>query len=284
MATQITKKKINGTKDLAEAIRIFFNLNLEERLCILTDESMEGDSATAYNQLGLNARRETYKKIASDFKIRADYKENNGKRNIILDVGCGSGLLSLKLAEQTSGIIIGVDTSKDMIFLARQNKKRRAEEISDLVQYNPWFIEGSVYDLPVLVEPVDYIVCRNVLHRLRKPEKAIEQMLKVLKVEGKMYLRDLKRDADWRTIVERIGKERWANPTLVKDYIAAMASTLTIGEIKEILRDKGIQNYIISNGSYKNGNEPLSKDNLREFEKETEYVCVIEKPKPKYKP
>jgi len=264
MVINLTKDEVERTKDLAEAIRTFFGLNLDGRLCVLDSEAMEGNVAEAYNQLGLNARRGTYGKIVTDFKTRTNYKESSEKRNIILDIGCGSGLLSLELAEKTDGIILGIDISKDMIRLANRNKEERA----GVVQYNKariLFEESSVYDLSAFIGKercADYIVCRNVLHRLKEPEKALEQMLKVLRVGGKIYLRDLRRDADWRTIVERIG---------------AMASMLTTEELEKMLISNGIKDYTIADGSYKNGNEPLPKSNIREFEKDTEYVCIITK-------
>jgi len=279
MVINLTKDEVERTKDLAEAIRTFFGLNLDGRLCVLDSEAMEGNVAEAYNQLGLNARRGTYGKIVTDFKTRTNYKEGSEKRNIILDIGCGSGLLSLELAEKTDGIILGIDISKDMIRLANRNKEERA----GVVQYNKariLFEESSVYDLSAFIGKercADYIVCRNVLHRLKEPEKALEQMLKVLRVGGKIYLRDLRRDADWRTIVERIGEKRWENPILVKDYLGAMASMLTTEELEKMLISNGIKDYTIADGSYKNGNEPLPKSNIREFEKDTEYVCIITK-------
>jgi 2-polyprenyl-3-methyl-5-hydroxy-6-metoxy-1,4-benzoquinol methylase len=319
MVINLTKDEVERTKDLAEAIRSFFGLNLEGRLCVLDSEVMEGNVAEAYNQLGLNVRKGTYKKIVIDFKTRTDYSDvvlsEEGvveKRNLILDVGCGSGLLSFELAEQTKGIILGIDASKDMIRLANQNKEKKAEEFvqrviqdyqsggydfsrpipaacdpmldivdsahSDLRRII--FGEGSAYDLSDFLGKercADYIVCRNVLHRLKEPEKALEQMLKVLRVGGKIYLRDLKRDADWQTIIERIGEQRWANPVLVKDYIGAMASMLTTEELENMLISNGIKDYKITDGSYRNGNEPLPKGNIREFEKDTEYVCIIKK-------
>ena len=82
MVINLTKDEVERTKDLAEAIRTFFGLNLDGRLCVLDSEAMEGNVAEAYNQLGLNARRGTYGKIVTDFKTRTNYKEGIEKRNI----------------------------------------------------------------------------------------------------------------------------------------------------------------------------------------------------------
>ena len=90
------------------------------------------------------------------------------------------------------------------------------------------YVVGSVYDLQKIpVQGFNYIVCRNALHRFQFPEKALAQMYSALTPEGKIYLRDLRRDAHWKAILERIGEKRWQTKTLIEDYIAAMASMFT---------------------------------------------------------
>ncbi|MDO8459984.1 MAG: methyltransferase domain-containing protein [Nanoarchaeota archaeon] len=183
-------------------------------------------------------------------------------------------------------IILGIDISKDMIELANKNKEEKAREFvrntGDLDGYNKrtWFGEGNAYNLVNLVggkESADYIICRNVLHRLREPEKALEQMLSVLKTGGKLYIRDLRRDACWNTVVNRIGEQRWEKPILVRDYIDAMASMLTKEELVDTLVSLGINEYEISDGDYRSRNESLLEKSIKEYERETEYVCVISK-------
>lgn len=308
----INRKEIERTKNLAGAVKKLFNLDLERRLCIFTQESMEGEIAKAFNELGLEKRQSTYKKIAEDFKKRTNYRDKTKTHNLIFDIGCGSGLLSLELAEKTNAVIYGIDLSKDMISLANVNRNRRAEdliqkiikeyenggydfsrpipsacdimpEIVDISQYNKnrvHFVIGDVYALSKISqnkEIADFIVCRNALHRFREPEKAIKEMYSVLKNNGKIYIRDLRRDANWETIIKRIGEERWKNPILVKDYIGAMASMLTTNELEKILKDLKIKNFDISDGNYRNGNIKGTNNNLKEYENEVEYVCIIRK-------
>ncbi|MEK6917785.1 MAG: class I SAM-dependent methyltransferase [Nanoarchaeota archaeon] len=309
MVDTINRRQIEKTKSLAEAVKLVYGINLKGRLCVLDNEAMVGEVADSYNELGLNARRETYRKLAQDFKFRTDYFEGKGIHKHILDVGCGSGLLSYEIAEQTDAFVVGLDVSQEMIELANKNKEKISEEkvkkiISDYegeynlskslpascdpmpeivdVGYNPsrrtTFVQGSVYDLSELVgknQHIDYIVCRNVLHRFQNSEEAIRQMFYVLGNQGKLYIRDLRRDTDWKTVVERIGDERWKHPELVIDYIGAMAAMFTSEELSNMLNKIGVNKFEISDGSYRTS----GPNNLRfkEFEKETEYVCVIEK-------
>ena len=289
MTLPFKRKDIEQTKSLAEAVyRLFgwdlaprgihylFDLEFEERVCIFKGEAMSGKIARAYDELGRTVRKDTYRKIAEDFKARVHYIDDGTKN--ILDVGCGCGLLSLELADYFSGDIIGLDLSKDMIFLAKGNLERRVKGVTAALKRRVSFVQGSVYDLDKsAIESVDYVVCRNALHRFKHPELAIKRMYDALRQDGMMYLRDLRRDAEWTTIISRIGEERWKRPALVKDYIGAMAQMLTLKEIKGLLADLGITSFEITDGSYKSNQKMFSSPAINEYAPQVEYACVIKK-------
>ena len=305
----INKKELMRTKTLEEAISLLFNRVSNGRNCIFTQEAMTGCVASEYDSLGKRGRQETYKKLAEDFKRRTYcYGANHPATfNVgsILEVGCGSGLLTLELAEQTnSDNITGLDISEDMIKLAKSNLLRRSkketEEIKEFrrelykchqrsqedykkLEQNPTcfdkirYIVESVYDLQNIgFQNINYVVCRNALHRFQYPKRSLKQMYQILSPNGKIYIRDLKRDANWQTVLERIGERRWQTQTLVEDYIGAMASMLTTQELKNTLNSSGITNFEITDGRYISG-EIKSPDNIKEYEKDTEYVCIIQK-------
>ena len=310
IALVVDQTKIESTPCLEEAVREVFGTEINGRWNILKEEAMTGQVAEKYDKIGKSARQETYKKIVTDFKNRTGcYGVNHVRTNMqvgtILDVGCGSGLLSLELAEQTNGYIFGVDLSADMINLAKMNLKQKSKDKikqikefwkklpgycrpEDKLEKNPPFYDsvefnhGSVYNSSSIIKnhkDINYIVCRNALHRFQDTKKAIEEMYSVLAPGGKIYIRDLKRDADWKTIVERIGERRWEVPELVEDYIGAMAAMLTKEELQHVLELSGIKNYEITDGYY-SLNEEKSElgSQMREYASEVEYVCVIEKP------
>ena len=140
------KAKVMTTSSLGEAVKELFGLDLDWRLCILTQEVMSDEVVKAYNQIGSLARLETYRRIVEDFKNRTGcYAVNHLCFDLgnILDVGCGSGLLSLELAQQTAGDIVGVDLSSNMVGLANENltrrSKERIEEIKILAENNHFF-------------------------------------------------------------------------------------------------------------------------------------------------
>lgn len=92
----------------------------------------------------------------------------------VLDVGCGTGHLTRKIAE--SGVrVIGVDASADMIAKAREaypNVEFAVMDVNDL-QFD---------------EPFDAIFSNAALHWVLTPEQALRSMRKVLRKGGRLVL------------------------------------------------------------------------------------------------
>lgn len=96
----------------------------------------------------------------------------------ILDVGCGDGRITAELAHLVpKGAVLGIDSSPAMITHAKHQfqisnlsfQQIRAEEFESIKQF-------------------DLILCVNVLHWLRNPEKAVAKMVAHLAPKGTLYL------------------------------------------------------------------------------------------------
>ena len=281
----INRQNLERTTSLSEATEKIFGIYPYDRICLFPRETMTGEVAIIYDRIGKENRKETYQKIARDFRTRTNcYSLNYLGRNwpsvgTILEVGCGSGLLSLELAQETNGNILGIDISEDMLNLAKINLQERKDLLKKIE-----FRQGSVYELEKLVQDkkeINYVVCRNAFHRFKNPEIALEQMYSVLEPNGKIYIRDLRRDAKWEIIKKRIGEQRWKNLELVKDYIGAMAQTLTTDEMFKLFEKTGIPFEYISTkeeAEYKiETNIIKNPEQIDEYETEMDFVCVISK-------
>jgi len=247
----LNRERIERTASLEEAIREIFGIEIQGRISTLNYESMEGELLKVYSELARDSRNEAYRKIAEDFVTRCSIREES-----VLDVGCGNGLLTEYIAQLTEGIVIGIESS-----IAKSYGR-------------VLFLRESAYNLVEIFgeDSVDYVFCRNTLHRFREPKKAIKQMNKVAR-KG-VYIRDLKRDSKWKVILKRIGEERWRHPILVKDYIGAMAQMFTQQELGDLLKELGINNYEFSRGDYSSRN---SYRGMPEYELEVDFVCLIRK-------
>ncbi len=287
---------------LEEAVRQLFQVKTNgSRKLVLTEKDFTPEIGAAYDFIGRNHRSATYHRIAQDIISRVPHKE---KVTTWREIGCGSGLLTLALAHQLFPLnatkrivkeISSIDVSPAMIAMARHNLSDWYQQPQRYNDHDPYygftitFQQADIYDCKYESGKWDFIVCRNVLHRLADPAEALQIMYKHLADHGKIYIRDINREADWVCLVRRIGEQnsnpyyqltgRWLFPELVKDYVGALANAFAPAELTQLLQSCGIKKFTLSEGSYlgeKIYDETVT-NGIEEFSQETEFVCVIEK-------
>ncbi|WP_245947624.1 class I SAM-dependent methyltransferase [Bacillus taeanensis] len=99
----------------------------------------------------------------------------------ILDVGCGTGRLLLKGAEEAKRLT-GIDLSSQMVEASKENF------ILHGYGHKSTFVTGDAYDLPFTNNSFDKCVSTCVMFLLPEPEKGILEMLRVTKNEGKIAM------------------------------------------------------------------------------------------------
>ena len=105
--------------------------------------------------------------------------------NNVLDVGTGSGLIIPWLAEHvTNGKIIGVDISEKMLLKAKKRIKKYEIEAVASVQ------KDDVEALTFQNNSFDRVIATFALTTIPNPEKAVKEMIRVLKEDGKMVILD----------------------------------------------------------------------------------------------
>ena len=101
----------------------------------------------------------------------------------MLDIGCGTGQLISHLAKQLPNAkLYGIDLTEAMINRAKQKLK----------QYkNITLQQASVENIPHKDKLFDYILTTEAFHHFPDPEKALLEMKRVLKDDGKIILIDI---------------------------------------------------------------------------------------------
>jgi len=90
---------------------------------------------------------------------------NSHKPNLVLDVGCGTGVISLPLAEKGYNII-GIDISQDMLTMARLKAESADLNILFLQQDMRTFeLYGTVDSVVCICDVINYLVGYTDLHR-----------------------------------------------------------------------------------------------------------------------
>jgi SAM-dependent methyltransferase len=102
----------------------------------------------------------------------------------LLDVGCGSGSITLGLAQVVApGEVVGIDLQ------APQIERARGLAVEQTVP-NVRFEVGDVYQLPFAADSFDAVFAHAVLMHLREPVRALVEMRRVLRPGGIVGVRD----------------------------------------------------------------------------------------------
>ena len=157
----------------------------------------------------------------------------------ILEVGCGPGILGLKLLKFSKNSFInlfGVDISKDMVQIAKKNAE------SHNLSLHTQFINATLEHLPFSDNFFDAIISNGSLHHWNRPQNVFLELARVLRPTGKIFINDLRRDAS--RIVVMILKSiltRWQRKHLDASFNAAY----TIPECIVILKNCGLKGWYI---------------------------------------
>lgn len=128
------------------------------------------DYVSHYDELGLNH----FNKISTQLLEKADIR---GKE--VLDIGCGTGILSLLALEKGAAKMVCSDISKNMIDQCRA--KIASKGYSDKVIE---FHENDAESLPFADNSVDVIISSLMLGFLPDQSKAVAEMTRVLRPGG----------------------------------------------------------------------------------------------------
>jgi SAM-dependent methyltransferase len=104
------------------------------------------------------------------------------KDKVFLDAGCGTGDVTWawrRILDPTTRVM-GIDLSQTSIFIARQAHTRAALQ--------PAFAVGSLLDLAIANQSVDFVLCSGVLVAVPDPDRAFKELARILKPGGYMVL------------------------------------------------------------------------------------------------
>ena len=126
-----------------------------------------------------------------------------------LDIGCGTGWAVRYAAGlmKGNGSFYGIDLSPKMIEKAIENSRGCK---------NTYFYNARVEELPLKNDFIDIAICTNSFHHYLDPSKALDEIYRVLKPGGRIYIMDATADGILIKFVEKYGLAR--HPDHVKIY------------------------------------------------------------------
>lgn len=132
--------------------------------------------------------------------IRSEYFEEKLKykvlskaeidNKIVTDLGCGTGFVSLALAEKAN-LVFSLDQSNNML-------KELKKEISKKAITNIYPIKSDLENIVLFDESVDAVFINMALHHVVNVDKAISEIYRILKKGGIIVISDVtEHDGQW---------------------------------------------------------------------------------------
>ena len=159
----------------------------------------------------------------------------------LIDAGCGPGYLIVQLAKEFPRLeLIGVDISNEILERAKIRATHHGRKIE--------FKEGSVENLPFPNEYADFIISTFSLHHWINPDRAFQEIYRVLKKEGIALIFDFRRDSrkfyyGFLTFVTKIVAPKALKN--VNEPIGSIKSSYTPLEARELISKEQIKDITI---------------------------------------
>ena len=124
------------------------------------------------------------------------FKNFIGFRKKVLEIGCGTGQLSIYFSIGSNNKIVAFDPTIDSLKLAKNFAIKN--EISNID-----FVNADIFDDVLVDDYFDFIWCNGVLHHTKDPYKAFQIVAKSLKKEGYILVGLYNRIGRLRTILRK---------------------------------------------------------------------------------
>jgi len=163
----------------------------------------------------------------------------------IVDIGCGPGGLLLKIAEREfREILLGIDISSAMTYIARRNALRRG--LYSFVD----FIVADAHLMPIRNGSIDLILSIGTLHHIKDPEELFKEVKRVLRKGGEAWIYEFSHDVPWKDVKKTA--KFLKRPALLLKLSAALHGlprrVFESGYIKESLKSSNVTYYIFYSG------------------------------------
>ena len=210
---------------------------------------------TPFPNYKTNDDRRTILEKGNRNTLAQQFKKYIGNNKTVLEVGCGTGQLSIYFALETNNKIISLDPTLTSLNLAKDfAKKNHISNIS--------FLNVDIFDDVLSDECFDFIWCNGVLHHTKDPYLAFKTFIKSLKKNGYVLIGLYNKFGRARTIIRKYLSKifglktiKFLDPTLRKlkldedeknawirdQYLHPIESLHTIDEVLKWFRENSIE-------------------------------------------
>jgi len=120
----------------------------------------------------------------------------------LLDVGCGTGVFAALASRMIPQLQVwGVDLVEGMLIRGQARWQQDRERVTA--------VRGDSENLPFESGAFDYVTCSNSFHHYPRQDRAVQEMVRVLRPGGRLLLIDGYRDNLWGWIIYDLCVTTW---------------------------------------------------------------------------
>ena len=184
-----------------------------------------------------------------------------GEKDLIVDLGCGPGNISEKLAIKWPNTeVVGIDGSKEMILRAEYNKSisNNQKKLKNL-RYICSDIKHIKSDNFLFNKEISLLVSNSLMHHITYTQDFFNIIKSLSSNSTVNFHKDLKRPLDEKSALELKAQcSKIYNETLTNDYYASLKASYTFKELKNFILENNLssldvfeegENYLIVYGN-----------------------------------
>lgn len=209
---------------------------LKERI-IETSEGIQGEIQTAdYDIFMKNMRDKGLMETNDIIKVGID-------TGSVLEIGPGPGYLGLEWVKKANNAkLTGLEISANMIKIAKRNAKQYGYED------NTEYVQGNAMDMPFADKTFDAVISAGSLHEWEKPAQIFNEMYRVLKDGGRIFVSDLKRDS---SLLVKMLMSLTVKPASMRSGLkSSLCAAYTTSEIKVIIQRTLFKDSVIKSNPF----------------------------------
>ncbi len=154
----------------------------------------------------------------------------------ILDVGTGTALIPIALCRRSVHCqVTAIDLAGEMLKLARRNVS--AAHLDGAIMLE----QVDAKHMPYGPDHFDAVISNSIVHHIPQPQSAVGEILRVLRSDGLLIVRDLLRPNDLETLEQLVatyaGDENDHQQQMFRDSLHA---ALTLDEVRAMIREFGL--------------------------------------------
>jgi len=189
--------------------------------------------------------RDTRRGMWADRSALGDLDLPNRQR--VLDVGCGTGVLSAALRAETDAPVVGLDADRDLLTAARrgpeghdhgvEDERDRDGEGDESAATAPFpVIRGDALALPVRDGAVDLAACQALLINLLNPAAGIAELARV----SSDLVAAVEPDNAAVSVESTVDSEADLEKRARAAYLAGVDTDVTLGAVADRFREAGL--------------------------------------------